>query len=400
MDVDLRCQSDRDLADELLKEPDVKRVLEILERREKEAGTRRQLLGTAMRLTKEMAPDVHDIISHCRSALGIETPLEVYVYPGPVFNAAAVKPERGRMFMMLSASLLEAFEPNELSFVVGHELGHHLYEHHSIPVGLLLGGRSRIRADLALRLFAWQRFAEISADRTGVHCAGGLEPAALALFKLASGLSGGRVHVDVGAFLAQVGDLEKEAGLMAGSDEDVRTDWFATHPFSPLRLKAAEMFQQSVLMKEGGTSRDELELQVNDLMLLMQPSYLKERSDVAETMRRLLLAGGVAIAHAAGAPDDETNRAIEKLLGPGALAPDLDLEALKQDLPARIEAVKQSVPRLRRMQVLRDLCVIARADGRIDDQEREVLSRIAQETGIGDELVSGALDPCQECLTS
>jgi tellurite resistance protein len=385
---DLRAQGDRDLFDRLLVDRDVARAIERIDRDAGEIGARRQLLGTALRLSPEMAPDVHALLDGCRAALGIEAPLETYVIPSPVFNAAAVRPERGLLFVLLSSGLLEAFEPDELRFVIGHELGHHLFEHHRLPVAALLGGKAPPGAGLALRLFAWQRYAEISCDRAGLVCAGSLEAAARGLFKLASGLRGGRVRIVIDQFLAQAGDLRDEVGRMARADEPARSDWFATHPFSPLRLRAAELCARSEILAPGGLPRADLEAQVQELMVLMEPSYLQEKSDVAETMRRLLLAGAVLIASASGRIDPAAIAALEGLLGPGSVPPDLKPEVLRADLPDRIAAMNRVVPALRRGQVIRDLCVIARADGRVDEKEMALLYEIAAAVGVDRDLVS------------
>lgn len=384
---DLRAQGERDLERILRAEPDVRFAIDALAEERGKAGARHHLLGSAMRLTQEMAPGVHRTVDDCRKTLGIEGSVEVYVYADPRFNAAAVAPENGRLFMMLSASLLEAFTPAELSFVVGHELGHHLFGHHDIPVGLLLRGRGPRRPGVVLQLFAWQRYAEISADRAGLVCATTLEPAATALFKLASGLRGGQIEVRIDQFLLQVGDLREEAGRLAGGDEAARTDWFATHPFSPLRLKAVELFSTSELATTGGTSRVELEAQVHDLMLLMEPSYLSERSDVAETMRRLLLAGGVAVAAASGELEDRALDELARLMGAGALPSEIKPQLLRSALPARMDDVKASVPALRRAQVVRDLCVIARADGTVSESELAVIREIARGIDVDISLV-------------
>jgi hypothetical protein len=193
-------------------------------------------------------------------------------------------------------------------------------------------------AQLALQLFTWQRYAEISADRAGLICAGGLEPAARGLFKLASGLKGDRVRVSIAEFLAQVGDLRREAEMQDVDVQARRGDWFATHPFSPLRLKAAELCAASEVMTDGGTSRATLESEVQELMTLMDPSYLTAKTDAAETMRRLLFAGGVAVACAAdGTAAPEAMAELERLLGPGAVPPALKPAVIVADLPGRIE---------------------------------------------------------------
>lgn len=384
----LRAAGDSELAERLLADPDVKDAVERLDRRSKDPGARRHLLGTAIRLTREMAPDVHAIMDECRCMLGLEAPFETYVYPEPTFNAAAVAPEQGHLFLLFSSALLEAFEPDELRFVVGHELGHHLFEHHRIPVAVLLSGIAQIDAALALRLFAWQRYAEISADRAGLVTAGGLDPAARALFKLASGLRGDRITVRIDQFLTQVGDLRREAERLATADDQPRSDFFATHPFSPLRLKAAQLFAASDMLEPGGVPRLDLEMQVQELMTLMDPSYLQDTSDVAEAMRRLLFAGGVAAAAASGTITEESLKALEQLLGVGSIPTNLRPDAIRADLPSRIDTVNRIVPPLRRAQVIRDLCVIACADGRTEDAKLTVIREIARAVSVDETVIA------------
>ena len=387
----VRASGERELAEQLLADREVQDGIERLGRAGISGGTRRHLLATAIRLTPDMAPDVHAFITACQHALGIEAPIETYVYPEPMFNAAAVAPEDGRLFLLLSSALLEAFEPDELRFAVGHELGHHGFEHHRIPVGPLLGGAGRIDAVLALRLFAWQRYAEISADRAGLVAAGGLDPAARALFKLASGLHGHRVKVRLDQFLAQAADWRDHAQRPAGADDRLRSDVFATHPFSPLRLKALELFAGSQVLRPEGMSVIELETAIQDLMGVMEPSYLQDPSDAAEAMRRLLFAGGVAVAAAAGRVTEQSLKTLERLLGPGSIPSQVKPDVIRADLPGRIERVNRLVAPLRRAQVIRDLCVIACADGHLDEPKLAVMREIARAVGVDESVIACAV---------
>ncbi|MCI0586440.1 MAG: hypothetical protein L0323_06335 [Planctomycetes bacterium] len=280
--TDLISQGDRDLAESLLAEPRIRAAVESFEKLATDLGARRQLLGTALRLTPEAAPDVHATVETCRTTLGLEMPVETYVYPGPVFNAGSVRPESGRLFVILSSSLLEAFE----------------------------------------------------------------------------------------------------------SDEPLRSDWFASHPFNPLRLRAAELFARSDGLAPGGLSRADLEARVQDLMTLMDPGYLRERSDEAEAMRRLLFAGGIAIAAASGTVSAAAVEALERLLGPGSVSSRVDPARIREDLPSRIEAVRRLVPPLRRAQVIRDLCLIVRADRQVTEAERRVLFELADAVGVDRSLVA------------
>lgn len=177
---------------------------------------------------------------------------------------------------------------------------------------------------------------------------------------------------------------------MAGDDQ-VRAEWFTTHPFSPLRLHAAHAFTRSALYgSAGGLSDDALEGEVQGFMSLMEPTYLEEKSEEAELMRRLLLAGGLLVASAEGDITDTEFEALERFFGKGSTA-NLRLDALRRDLDRRVRELKERVPPLRRSQVVRDLCVVALADGHAGPAERSLLASIAEGALVPAQVVEQAL---------
>jgi len=329
--ADIRCANDLALYEKLKQHRDVKRVNEQIARHQAEGptGIRRNLLSTSVRLTKGMAPDITKMADECIEKLGVELPLELYVYSSPQFNAACFKPEDDRLYVMFSSSLLEGFNSQELRFVMGHELGHHVYDHHAIPIGYLLRGQTRPDPQLALELFAWSRYAEISADRAGAHCAQNMDAVARSLFKLSSGLTSKVVEFSLDDFVAQVDDMEN-VGQEPGQGAP-QSDWFSTHPFSPLRVKALKLFEQSTLY--GGTgSVDDLEMGVQAVLSLMEPSYLEAKTDTAEAMRRLLFAGLIAVADAKDGISETELEVFAKFFGKYAFSDKLDIEKIKQTL--------------------------------------------------------------------
>ncbi len=384
--------NDRRLFDTLLATAEVKRANEILARMAEKGplGIRRHLLATSVRLTRGMAPAVNKTADECLSVLGIDTNLELFVYSSPQYNAACLKPEDGRLFVMFSSSLLEAFDGNELKFVVGHEFGHHAYRHHDIPIGLILGGGSRASPRLALDLFAWSRYAEISADRAGAVCAGDLEATARALFKLASGLSGRSIKFSLDDFLAQIDAMQVESE--DSRSDGPRQDWFLTHPFSPLRVKALTLFHDSELVRDGGISSPQLEESVQALMGLMEPSYLEGQTKTAESMRRLLFAGTIAIASADGDISEEEIEVFEQFFGDGAFKKRLNIEATTKELESRIEQVRSKTSIPERIQVLRDLCLVAQASSKSGNQGRTILKQIAAGLEVPETIVGQSLD--------
>ncbi len=373
----LRSQHDLELFNTLLKDSDVKRVNEQIAKQTEKGnlGVRRHLLSTSVRLSPTMAKTLHATADECREKLALDIPLELYVFPSPSYNAACVKPEAGRLFIMFSSSILEAFTEAEIRFVMGHELGHHVFQHHDIPIGYIMRGQNRPSPRLALALTGWSRYAEISADRAGAHCANDLESVAHALFKLASGLSGRYAQFSLDDFLAQVDEMQLEEGK-PGQGAPME-DWFLTHPFSPLRVKALKLFHESELADGGKMNINELDMGVENLMSLMEPSYLKGKTDTAETLRRLLFAGAIAVADASEGISAAEIKVFEEFFGKGAYSDRLNTQALKAELDARIAQANESTSVPQRMQVVRDLCIVSKADGRSSEAERNTLYEIA-----------------------
>jgi Zn-dependent protease with chaperone function/uncharacterized tellurite resistance protein B-like protein len=393
----IRCTNDLKLYQSLLENADVKRVrgrIQRLEEKRDQPGVRRHLLATSVRLSRSMSAPLHHMADQCTERLGIDSPLELYAYANPKFNAACFKPEEGRVFIMLSSSLLEAFSDTELLFVMGHELGHHVYQHHELPIGYILRGPDLIPPALALDLFTWSRYAEASADRAGAYCAKDLQSVTHALFKLASGISDDRiVQFDLNEFLRQVDDMlafDDEPGQGAPQQ-----DWFLTHPFSPLRVKALKHFHESDLMCSGGMSKARLEDCVRQVMGVMEPDYMKGKTDAARAMRNLFLAGAITVAEAHEGISDQEREAIKKFFEKGYALEKLDSSRLREILPERIVEAKELTSLTQRMQVVRDLCIVAQAERPITAVETNLLNQIAS----GLELPTNFVTQCLEGST-
>ena len=391
-----RSERDLVLSKAILSDSDVRLWLTRLEWEEKKLGTRRALLAQALRLTDVVAPDIHSVLRVCCETLSVEQDVELYVFPSPVFNAACARPEGGRVFVLLSSALMEGFDPEELRFVVGHELGHHLFSHHNIPTGVLLTEGAGLEPQLLLQIHAWQRYAEISADRAGLLCSGGLQGGARALFKLSSGLRAAPNPERIQAFLEQAEELYRENELSNSADRAPRSDWLASHPFSPVRLKAAQAFANSEAFDDEGIPLTQVETEVSDLMVLMEPSYLEEKTEAAEAMRRLLFAAGVVVAAATDSISSDEIRVLESLMGPGRVPREPDVDRVRAHLSTDVEKVKELVERGRRAQLIRDLVAIARADNEVDEIELstilEVCAALEVDPGVVHQAVSQPTD--------
>src|SRR5207248_86971 len=113
--------------------------------------------------------------------------------------------------------------------------------------------------------------AELSCDRVGLLCNRNLQDAATALIKISSGLSGSALQFSMTDYMAQLSELQK----IAPSSEDA-ADWYASHPFSPLRVAALHEFWGSDLAPAEGSTGPrrpaaELENRIESLLKAMEP---------------------------------------------------------------------------------------------------------------------------------
>lgn len=377
----LRCRGDEQLFAVLSQHPIVKKAHHSLAI-QGNSGARRQLLATSVQLTHSMAPKLHEILEDSKKILEMNMQVELYVYSSAQMNAACLKPEDERLIVILSSALLENFDEQELRFVVGHELGHHLFRHHDVPVGYLVKGKSRITPQLALQLFAWSRYAEISADRAGAACCKDREATGRALFKLASGVASRWIEIRLDDFASQADELgEMNHGRHA------ERDWYMTHPFSPLRVKALQ------LVHDENLSEDQLEAKIDQLLEVMSPNYLEGKTEEAKILRNFLFAAGCELMLLDGLVETQEWQAFENLLGEGSWGDHLNLEKLSKEFDRRLKLVKEKVSLRLRDQVLRDLTLIALADGPLSDKEQTWLRILGKKLGLRTQSVEAAISP-------
>lgn len=400
----LQTRRDRELRAALSAESDVKYALRKVDEASSGWGfvSRRQLLAGGLRLTRAMAPDVAECLQECRAVLGFDHPVEIYVRPDPVFNAGAIKGLHAPHIIVLTSHLLEAFSPEELRFVIGHELGHMVLDHFGIPMPATasiedMAGRMVSHAN-ALRLYVWCRSAEISADRLGLLCCSDPKAAARGFFKLASGLSSPRVEADLESYATQVESLASTPEARSKpQDDDETLDCFSTHPYSPLRVRAVVAFSKSRTYRrltgagDHGLDDEHVETMIERDLAMMEPSYLEEKGEEAKRTRRLLYCAGVSVAAANGTIEDSEVRALRALLGSDETWGEMKPEAAREELDKlMVELGELSLHR--RAQVVQHLTIIASADGKVDQQELAEMGRIALALNVDPKVIEQTLN--------
>ena len=109
----------------------------------------------------------------------------------------------------LNAGCIKSLNDDELKFVIGHELGHAIFDHHDLPAYGICNNRG-ISPSKTIKLMDWSRRAEISADRVGLLCTKDKFSAKSALVKLSTGgIFDPFIQIDEESFLQQLELLQR-----------------------------------------------------------------------------------------------------------------------------------------------------------------------------------------------
>lgn len=147
-----------------------------------------QLLGHAVKVGPNQLPAVFEEARAAAENLCMPMP-DVFVVQSPVINAFAMG-FVGRKSVVLHSAIVEALEPDELAFVIGHEFTHIKASHTHWLIFTSIGDTIRlpiVSEALGFLLRGWSRRAEYTADRGGLIASQDLRAAIRAIAKLAVG---------------------------------------------------------------------------------------------------------------------------------------------------------------------------------------------------------------------
>jgi hypothetical protein len=183
-----------------------------------------ELLSNSLKITKDITPKLFNIIDGIEKKLKIKhTNIEYYVYNDVEINASCFSvDDEIKLIVLLSSGLVNIMQIQELAFVIGHELGHYLFEHlqyHNLQDSHILS--------------KYSQSTEISADRVGLICADNINIAIRAIIKTISGLKDELISHNLHTFLHQHNEINS-SNILA-----------TTHPFLPTRAKALMLFSMS-----------------------------------------------------------------------------------------------------------------------------------------------------------
>ena len=207
-----------------------------------ERAFRLTFLASAVRASERQFPHVHELVRDGSYILDLPDVPEVYVFQDPTVNAMALG--RDKPFIVITTGMINLYDPEELRWVVGHELGHILSGHAVYRTMLLillqLAQRAALWTPLGLGLQAvvfgleeWFRKSELSCDRAGLLAGQDVDAARRALMKLAGGAQLSELNPD--AFREQAHEYDAVPDLRDSILKILQLQG-NTHPFAVVRF--------------------------------------------------------------------------------------------------------------------------------------------------------------------
>lgn len=199
----------------------------------------------AVRVGPNQFPEIWAHYQEVCETLDVREIPELFVTQTPLVNAGAYG--MNRPFIVLNSGTIRLLDRDELTYILGHELGHVLSGHVLYRTMIVLLTRLATMGfpviGLAARavlvaLLEWQRKSELSADRAGLLALQQPETTLRTFMRLAGG--GQDDETNLNEFLVQA-EQYREGGDAADAVFKVLNLLGATHPFHVLR--AAELRQ-------------------------------------------------------------------------------------------------------------------------------------------------------------
>ncbi len=190
---------------------------------------RGRLLGLSVRVHELQYPRVFAIVKRACAALEIPMPL-IFVREDNYVPAVALG--FGEPYaLVLSSHWIELFSDDELSFIIGRELGHIAAGHTRFHSLLSVSGNENPLVSLIFG--AWLRRCALTCDKVGLLCCGTLD-AAIRAMGIAAFHEFGR-KVDYQAFAEQHAEIQNDAVLRLG-------EWLSAEPYATRRIASLRRF--------------------------------------------------------------------------------------------------------------------------------------------------------------
>lgn len=347
-------------------------------RRTHQDSMRDQLLSQGIQLNSDITPRAFCLVGEVFERLSIEAEVEIFCIQDAGINAFAFL-EGDSQIIGITSAALEILTDAEIRFIIGHELGHFIFQHNTL-MGLINSDKDTPRVTvlpyLGERLFLnWRKKSELSADRIGYLAAGDFKCSGSALLKTGFGLSEKNLNLDLESLMRQIDIIRDSAALARAS--------FGSHPLLPLRLQALKLFSDAYEAK-GFEGIESCEDAIDAVMSVFR-RYPSKPIHVA-VMQAIACAGTEIIASENSVLDEEIRTLVTTLHEYFTDDPEkeilLDAKERGGVLDEAIRKIIAEEEEGHKVFVLSRLADVAIADGKLLEEEAGGILQLAERMGV------------------
>jgi len=205
--------------------------------------------ANAVRVSKNQFPRVNGLYEEVLATMDAPRRYGIFVSQTPIVNAGAYGMDEP--FIILNSGTVSLLDDEELSFVLGHEVGHIMSDHvlyRTMTILLLqLAQMGFPVVGIAARavlvaLLEWYRKSELSSDRAGLLAVQDPQIAMRTMLKMAGG--GSASETNLNEFIQQAEEY-RQSGDVADQVFKILNLMGTTHPFFVLRVSEIRTWIES-----------------------------------------------------------------------------------------------------------------------------------------------------------
>src|SRR5215467_7774268 len=203
---------------------------------------RLMFLASSVRASNEQFPQLYQAMLDGCYVLDLPVVPELYISQNPLVNAMTLGADKP--FIVITTGMVDLMDPEEMRFIIGHELGHVLSGHavyrtmlfHLINLARRVAFMALVYVGLQAIVWGleeWYRKSELSCDRAGLLAGQDVEAGRRALMKTAGGAQMAELSHD--AFHQQAHEYDAVPDVREGLLKLLQLQG-NTHPFAVIRF--------------------------------------------------------------------------------------------------------------------------------------------------------------------
>lgn len=335
--------------------------------------------GRSLKVTQKVLPRLYELFNKIKDRVGLDHPVDFFIVSDATLNACAhvmkpVDPE-APYIVEVNSAMVETMTEAELCSVVGHELGHLLDENYKLNqvIYFIFGadeyGRPNLPIPLRFKYYFWKQLSELFADRYGYIATGDIDACISAELKLKSGLKLDQMEANIPAFIEE--NREALQHYISGCGLSLHDGY--THPVSPIRTEALNLFANAKTEKELNEGMNVL---INAISRL-------NTNPLEDELMIFMAAGGLIMANADG---EVTQKEYETILNQMSSYYMFPLDILQKITPENcsdvfnktVNNILEADPKNADTLFLYLISVLV-SDSKLDQKELDLLFKIGEE---------------------